>query len=87
MLPRVLNDVSQLELILHLLLVIGCLFGCNSCEILGAVGKDDGAACVHKQTAIVVHTLLADLLERTALCAHTGNEQEVCRNNGTYILE
>ena len=59
----VLNDVSQLELILHLLLVVVSLLSCYSRKVLSAVGKDYCTAGIDQQTTIVVHAILAYLLE------------------------
>ena len=58
-----LDDISCLELLFHLLLVLVCLLCRYSREVLAAVGKDDRAAGVHEQATVIVHTVLANLLE------------------------
>ena len=53
----------QRQFFFHLLLVVACFFTCYGCEILAAVSKNDGAACVYEQSAVAVHTIFAYLFE------------------------
>lgn len=82
-----LDNISCFKFAFHLLLVVMCLLGCHCSKVLAAVGEDDSAAGVYKKTAVIVHAVLAYLLERTALSAYAGNKKEMAWYDAAYILE
>ena len=71
----------------HLLLQLLSLLGGNLGEVLAAGGVDDASGGVHKQSAVPGHAVAADFLQRAALGADTGNEQEMVGGHLADILK
>ena len=61
--------------------------GSHLSEVLAIGGIDDTPRGVHKQTAILRHTILAYLLQRTSLGANAWHKQEMVGNHLTDIFK
>ena len=63
------------------------LLGSYLCEVVTSRGVDDASGGIDQQTAIAVHTVLADFLKTAALGTNAWNQQEVVGNQLADVLE
>ena len=84
---RSLELKQGLQALSHL---VGDLFGflgSDLCKTLGMVGIDDGATGVDDETALLVHTVLDNFLQRAALCTDTRNKEERVGGDAANVLK